>query len=1042
MATMATLSPARPAKSSTAAQQSKDETAAIPAARFGQTASKFTDRSEKPANLVLAPNSESRSTLTVQARVEPDHIQSAHAPDTVRAPESTLTATGSPSPTRAADGQIVTAIATPTKSTGTQSTVQIPAHHVEGALPQPAPAPEVPHYRQVITHENPNAPSSTSIAQVAVGLPQAPSPVLMPAPMREQISAQSSPINATPHLPVQPGSTALHAQATATDNSPRFSTKAHEATTPAAPIPGHATALAPVQIRTPAFHERSGAADDSPHGSTTAHEATALTPKTGHAPAFAPVQIGTPALHRHSSAADDSPHVSTTDHEATALAPKPGHSPAFAPVQIGSPALYEQSGAADDSPRLSTTAHEATALAPKTGHTTPFAPIQTGTPALHRPSVAAHDSPHASTTAHEATALAGQATAFAQVQTGTPALHEQSVAAHDSPHVSTTAHEATAVAPKTGHTTAFAPIQTGIPAVHGKSSASENTTRSPAPLSPVIPPAGIPTFSVTPTSVGKSVALSTQPEHTAHDPGLASIANLLQPHTVEKAFDATPAPRQASAWVHPLAAKPTIQAPADKEGDTSRDAAVVVGAPQAQQLPYAMPAAAPPTTAPTRSPKVPASLAPNMPVHDQKENTPVQSHARSGHRTVADAPPTQALKPDKRPDSIPPPVVAQAPSPSIPLPIPATVEQESVAPPFARNPQPVSPAETAHPMAAGKASARVAARPVADHPTVIDNAKPAESTAQLKTPEPNPKHAVTSSQNSTPATANKPASTSPDPAATLPAPASAHAGNKSALHPEPLAGKQRMHIEDKKEADETTQAPAVSPPGTLRPAQASHASPSAPIEVTVAKAEASQTPEHKNAEVASSQNTSAQSIASQPLAAKEAPHPIVLSTVENPTGFVPPSTLLSTHGEGGAREASAPSPVAVETAGLVDRAVRDPGLSVTVMPHSAHLSIAGDTGDLSLHVRVRDGSADVNVSGTMAPLFDTKAPEMRTVLASEGLQLGSFATDQRGSSQGQQGTPENTPRTNVPQSLPPPHRTNTSSPEVQIADDQRIHVTA
>jgi hypothetical protein len=273
----------------------------------------------------------------------------------------------------------------------------------------------------------------------------------------------------------------------------------------------------------------------------------------------------------------------------------------------------------------------------------------------------------------------------------------------------------------------------------------------------------------------------------------------------------------------------------------------------------------------------------------------------------------------------------------------------------------------------------------------------------------------------------------------LPAPAPAHAGNKSALPAETLASKQRTHSEDKKEADDTTQTPAISPLAYLRPSQSS---PSAAVEVTAPKSEALQPAERTHAAATSSQTSSAQSTATQPLAAKEAPHPIVLSTVENPTGFVPPSTLLSTHGESGVREAPAPAPVAVETAGLVDRAVHDPGLAVTVMPHSAHLSIAGDTGDLSLHVRVRDGSADVNVSGTMAPLFDGKAPEMRTALAGEGLQLGSFATDQRGSSQGHQGQPETTPRTNEPFSPPTPRRQTISTPEVQTAADRRIHVKA
>jgi hypothetical protein len=346
-------------------------------------------------------------------------------------------------------------------------------------------------------------------------------------------------------------------------------------------------------------------------------------------------------------------------------------------------------------------------------------------------------------------------------------------------------------------------------------------------------------------------------------------------------------------------------------------------------------------------------------------------------------------------------------------------------------------------MAAAQASANAAAaRPVSGHPGVVEDVKSAQSTARLKTPEPDPNRVLTSSEDGAPAPANKPAVPGPETAGPLPAPAAPHAATKSAVHAPTLVSKQRTHVEDKKEPEETTEAPTTSPQVNPRPSHVSHASPSATVEVTVAKAEAAQTPEHTNTAPASSQNTSAQSTASQPHAAKEQLHPVVLTAVEHPTAFVPPTTLLSTHGDASIHEAPAPSPVAAETAGLVDRAVQDPGLSVTVMPHSAHVSIAGDTGDLSLHVRVRDGSADVNVSGTMAPLFDTKAPEMRTALASEGLQLGSFATDQRGGSQGQQGQPESTPRTNVPQSLPPPRQPNTSTPEVQIAADQRIHVTA
>jgi hypothetical protein len=132
---------------------------------------------------------------------------------------------------------------------------------------------------------------------------------------------------------------------------------------------------------------------------------------------------------------------------------------------------------------------------------------------------------------------------------------------------------------------------------------------------------------------------------------------------------------------------------------------------------------------------------------------------------------------------------------------------------------------------------------------------------------------------------------------------------------------------------------------------------------------------------------------------------------------------------------------AEQTSRLVDRAIDDPGLSVAVMPHAAHMSITSTTGDLALHVRVRDGSADVHVSGSMAPLFDSKAPEVRTVLAGEGLNLGSFATDQRGQSQhhhqpSEPGAPSDSRP--APASFRP---TSSVASDTDISDDH-IHVTA
>jgi hypothetical protein len=111
------------------------------------------------------------------------------------------------------------------------------------------------------------------------------------------------------------------------------------------------------------------------------------------------------------------------------------------------------------------------------------------------------------------------------------------------------------------------------------------------------------------------------------------------------------------------------------------------------------------------------------------------------------------------------------------------------------------------------------------------------------------------------------------------------------------------------------------------------------------------------------------------------------------------------------------------------------------MPHAAHMSILSTTGDLALHVRVRDGSADVNVSGSLAPLFDAKAPEVRTVLAGEGLNLGSFATDQRGQSQQHQQPAEPFARSEARAAPPTSRPTSSIARDTDLSDDH-IHVTA
>jgi hypothetical protein len=129
-----------------------------------------------------------------------------------------------------------------------------------------------------------------------------------------------------------------------------------------------------------------------------------------------------------------------------------------------------------------------------------------------------------------------------------------------------------------------------------------------------------------------------------------------------------------------------------------------------------------------------------------------------------------------------------------------------------------------------------------------------------------------------------------------------------------------------------------------------------------------------------------------------------------------------------------PAPIAP----LADQVVRDDGLSMTVLPHSTHMAIESADGDLALHMRVRHGSAEISVGGSMAPLFEARAPEARAALASEGLALGRFDLGQQSNGQQGQPAPEAPER---PLEPPAPYR-HQSGPSEPALTDGRIHVTA
>jgi hypothetical protein len=90
-----------------------------------------------------------------------------------------------------------------------------------------------------------------------------------------------------------------------------------------------------------------------------------------------------------------------------------------------------------------------------------------------------------------------------------------------------------------------------------------------------------------------------------------------------------------------------------------------------------------------------------------------------------------------------------------------------------------------------------------------------------------------------------------------------------------------------------------------------------------------------------------------------------------------------------------PAPVPAAASALLAHAAEDPSLRATVMPERAVLSIdTGGAGELALHLRVKDGVADVRVVGAAAHTIDMRPSELRAALASEGLTLGSFQSGQ------------------------------------------------
>jgi hypothetical protein len=164
----------------------------------------------------------------------------------------------------------------------------------------------------------------------------------------------------------------------------------------------------------------------------------------------------------------------------------------------------------------------------------------------------------------------------------------------------------------------------------------------------------------------------------------------------------------------------------------------------------------------------------------------------------------------------------------------------------------------------------------------------------------------------------------------------------------------------------------------------------------------------------------------------------------------PPAPSLAPQPATAPLRAEAPAPVA-RAEEVRAAASDDPTLRGAVLPHAAHLRVDTAGGDLELHLRVREGVADVRADGAAAPLLERHVADLRVALASEGLRLGELHTpqssgapqsDPSGSNSHQQ-SHRGAPEERAPASPPPPPRAPApSGPRPADASKGRIHVTA
>ncbi|HVP63091.1 MAG TPA: hypothetical protein VMT11_21215 [Myxococcaceae bacterium] len=145
----------------------------------------------------------------------------------------------------------------------------------------------------------------------------------------------------------------------------------------------------------------------------------------------------------------------------------------------------------------------------------------------------------------------------------------------------------------------------------------------------------------------------------------------------------------------------------------------------------------------------------------------------------------------------------------------------------------------------------------------------------------------------------------------------------------------------------------------------------------------------------------------------------------------------------------APEPVRL----LPPEAHADASLQGAVLPRAAHVMLeAGSAGEVALHLRVRDGVAELRLDGQAGPALARHERVLSTELASHGLQLRldvtapvqsaaraeSLAAGAQGDRNGQ--PPPDDPREAPDDGAPPPRGGPARTPKLR--PDGRIHVEA